>query len=123
MAHEAEHLQAATQYYVNNDWLWVEKGATNLKLTSSAGTVKKSKSKSSTADFTLYKVTFPRIFNGQTRTIKATYTIKSAKPRSDGAIKVNSGYLNFREITQPTDQASVKVVVPASFERRVGAAR
>ncbi len=69
-------------YYVNEGHLWVENDASALKVTSSAGSVKLSKQNESSADFKAYKLTFPKIFKGQTRTVTATYSIKSGAPRS-----------------------------------------
>src|SRR5262245_799322 len=108
----------ATQgYYINKGYLWVEKGASNLKVTSSAGKVTAKKSKS-TADFQSYDLTFPRILKGQTRTVVATYVIKGGAPRTASTTRINNAYMNFSAITQPTDRASVKVVVPAGFDTK-----
>ncbi len=102
-------------YYVNQSYLWVENDATHVKVTSNGGSVKLTKATSTNIDFKSYKLTFPRIFKGQTRTITATYTIKSGAPRSAAVTQINGAYLNFGAITQPVDTASVKVVVPSTF--------
>ena len=96
-------------------WLWVEDEATQLKAKSPAGTVKLSKQKESVDGYKLYKVTFPQILKGQTRTITATYVIKGGAARAVTSTRVNGAYVNFAGISQPTDAASVKVIVPSSF--------
>jgi hypothetical protein len=85
-----------------------------LKVTSNGGPVKLT-TDSKTKDFRSYKVTFPRIFNGQARTITATYVLRGGAPRSAGTDRINGAYLNFWAISQPTDTATVKVLIPKGF--------
>jgi hypothetical protein len=107
------------QYYMDSTYVWIEKGAKNLKLTSPAGKVTKKKSTGAKPGdgYTPFDVKYPRIFNGQTRTIKVSYTLKGGAPRSESTTRVNGGYVNFWAISQPVaDQATLKVVLPSSFD-------
>lgn len=104
-----------TRYYVNDAYLWVEAGAKDLKVTSNGGSVKVKKD-GTTDNFRSYALTFPRIYNGQTRTITATYTIPGGAPRSDTALRVNGAYFDIWAISQPTDTAKVTIKVPEAFD-------
>lgn len=104
-----------TNYFVNYAWLWVEAGATQLKVTANGEAVTLAKSTSTTA-LRSYKVTFPEIFNGQTRTITATYIIPGGTPRSADQVRINKAYLNFWAISQPTDASSVRVEIPKAYD-------
>jgi hypothetical protein len=104
-----------TNYYVNETYLWVEAGAKSLRVTADRGTVTFKKAKKANG-FQSYRVHFSNIFNGQTRTLKATYILPGGKPRSNVDTRIGMAYANFCAITQPTDAASLRVIVPQGFE-------
>ncbi len=106
---------STTRYYVNEAWVWVEAAAKDLKVTSDAGSVKLTKDKG-TDSFRSYKVTFPRIYKGKTRTITATYTIPGGAPRSATEDRVNQAYVNFWAFSQFADTAKVVIKVPRAFD-------
>jgi hypothetical protein len=106
---------ATTYFYLDRTRIWVEAGATRLKVTSNGGAVKLKLFKKDKY-LRAYDVTFPRILVGQTRTITTTYVLPGGKPRSDSTDRVNPAYLNFWAFSQPMDRASVKVIVPKAFD-------
>ncbi|MGH2511698.1 MAG: hypothetical protein ACRDGQ_03320, partial [Candidatus Limnocylindrales bacterium] len=110
-----------TTYYVNSGWLFIERGVSRLKVTANGQAVTLSKGEV-TANYVLYKVTFPKTYYGQTRTILATYRIPGGAPRSASDVRLNAGYLNFFAVAQDADQASVRVEVPADFASFVSGA-
>jgi hypothetical protein len=106
---------STTRYYVNETSLWVESGARQVRVTTNGGKAKLTPDKK-TESFRSYKVTFPKIFNGQTRTLKATYVLRGGTPRSATTDRVNGAYLNFWAMSQPTDKATVRIEIPKAFE-------
>src|SRR5690349_4028495 len=106
---------STTRFYVNETYLWVEAGAKELRVTSDGGAVKLTVDKR-TKDFRSYKVTFPKIFNGATRTITARYVLRGGAPRSAGTDRINGAYVNFWAISQPTDKATVRLTIPKAFD-------
>ena len=67
------------RYFYNSTRVWVEKNATSVKATSDG---KALKIKLGAKD-DLYRpvtVTFPKLFNGETRSIKVTYLVKGGAP-------------------------------------------
>ena len=106
---------STTRYFINETYLWVESNAKGLKVTSNGGSVKLAND-SKIQGYRSYKVTFPKIFNGQTRTITAKYTIPGGVPRSATTHRVNGAYVNFSATSQATDAAKVTVKIPKAFD-------
>jgi hypothetical protein len=106
---------STTRFYLNEAYLWVEAAAKQLKVTSDAGSVKLTADKR-TKDFRSYKLTFPKIFKGQTRTITARYVLRGGAPRSASTDRINGAYVNFWAMSQPTDKATVRVTIPKAFD-------
>jgi len=105
-----------TDYYVNSTALLVEKEAKKLRVLAGGRTLSVKKIDSS-ANYRAYKVAFPKIFYGGSRTIKAVYRIPGGKPRSATDVRINPAYLHFWAISQPyADVASVKIRVPKTYE-------
>jgi hypothetical protein len=100
--------------YITSAYLVLESDAAKLKVTV-GGRKAKIRKVDSTGGFATYKVTIPKTYLGQTRTIKASYVIKSGPPRSGSTVRMNGAYMNFWGIAQLADRSSVKVVVPDTF--------
>jgi len=105
---------ATTIFYVDSTWIWVEAGAKGLNVTSDGGPVTLHTDKK-TQYYHSYSIGFPRIFKGHSRTVTATYILPAGAPRSATTDRINPAYLNFWAFTQPTDTASLKVLVPKAF--------
>jgi hypothetical protein len=107
-----------TRYYLTETSVVLESTASGVKATSSAGKVT-ARREASTAGppsaFTGWTLTFPKIFNGQTRTITLTYTIHAGAARSGSSVRLNGAYLSFGAFAQPADESSVRIVVPSGF--------
>jgi hypothetical protein len=75
-----------TRYYLTQTQFVVESQATSLKATSTAGkvTLKRESSLSSLppSAFKVYTATFPRIYEGHSRTIQITYALHAGDARS-----------------------------------------
>ena len=87
-----------TRYYLTQTQFLVEAGASNLKATSSAGKVKVAGEKPTAGPpsaFKVYTATFPKIFDGQTRTIQINYLIGAGDARSGSSVRMNAAYLSF----------------------------
>lgn len=108
------------RYYLTQTQLLVESQATGLKATSTAGkvTLKAESSLSSLppSEFKVYTATFPRIYEGQSRTIQITYALRAGDARSGSQVRMNGAYLSFGGFAQPVDDASVRFVVPSAFD-------
>lgn len=110
-----------TRYYLTQTQFIVESQATSLKATSTAGkvTVKAESSLSSLpppSAFKVYTATFPRIYEGQSRTIQITYAMNAGDARSGSPVRMNGAYLSFGGFAQPVDDASVRFIVPSAFD-------
>ena len=68
-------------YYLNTGYVAVDNIARNLKFATGVGSVGHSVS-SKGADYTWYKVTYPRIYSGASRTVTVSYDLPGGKPRS-----------------------------------------
>ena len=108
-----------TRYYINSTSLVLESQASNLTANTSAGKAKLHPQNVSLPDATnvyrSYEVTFPNLYRNQTRTIRIHYRIYGGSPRSGSLTRVNGAYLNFYGIAQPTDSATVDLVVPKGY--------
>jgi hypothetical protein len=104
------------RWYVDATSLFAEVGASNLRATSAAGKVKVQRGSTGPTDtISPYTLTFPRIYNGQTRTIKVSYVLRAGAARS-GSGRVNPAYVSFAGFAQPVDSATVRMVLPAAFD-------
>ena len=103
-------------YYLDHYALQIEEGATKLRVTSNAGSAKIKETYIPLAPLGMkaYDVTFPRPFKGKTRTLTVSYVLQGKAFLS--GVRVNPAYVTLEASTQATDTASVKVIVPSSFE-------
>ena len=74
---------STTNFYVNETYVWIEDGATDLVITSDGGTVSRSINdrQPGYVDWTLG---FAKIFNGQSRKLHVTYSIAGGAPPQAG---------------------------------------
>jgi hypothetical protein len=104
------------RWYIDSTTVFTEVGASNLQARSSAGRVKVEPASVGFGDTIQHAtLTFPRIFNGQTRTITVTYRLLQRAALA-GSGRVNGAYVSFGGLAQPVDSASVRMVVPAAFD-------
>jgi hypothetical protein len=107
--------QQTTRYYIDEGWVWVAEEATDLRIVADRGSV--TRKVDDRNDFLVsYHVRFQSIFRGATRTLTATYVIPGGKPRSDTTVRAGKAFASFCGISQATDTASVRVVVPAGYD-------
>jgi hypothetical protein len=103
------------QWYISETSLYTELGADAVKATSPSGKVKLHRELTGITDTVAhYTLTFPRAFYGQTRTIKVTYRL-NGRAAMNGLGRVNGAYVSIGGFAQPTDSASVRMVVPSAF--------
>jgi hypothetical protein len=106
---------STTRFFVDESWLLIERAATNLRLTADAGSVS-IETDSEAGLFRSLHLGFDRIYRGEDRAVTATYTLPGGAPRSSTTDRVNPAYLNFWALSQPADDATVRIVVPKTFE-------
>lgn len=109
-----------TRFYLNDAYVWLERGAKNFKVSANAGAAKIALYKPGEG-FDAYKITFSRIFRGQSRKVRLTYQIPSGAPRSDSTTRVGKAFVSFCATANGIDRGSTKVVVPARYELQVEA--
>jgi hypothetical protein len=109
-----------TRYYISNTYLWLERGANGFKVTADHGSAKVSLDKRGDS-FDGYKVSFAKIFNGQTRRLHITYRIPSGAPRSASTLRVGKAFLSFCATANGVDSGRTRVVVPSTFNLEVDA--
>jgi hypothetical protein len=104
-----------TRYYLDSTSLWIENEATGIKA-SSGGTTLSAKAGQKAGAWHLVTVGFPKLWNGQSRTVKVTYVLKSAAPRSGSTIRLMQAYASFCVLAAAgVDPGSITVRVPAGF--------
>ena len=104
----------SVRYFFNSTRVWVVNGATSIKATSD-GKVLKVKPGAKGDLYRPVTVTFPDLFNGETRSIKVTYLIKGGAPRSTSAVRAMKAYSSFCAIANGADSATLSVRVPTGF--------
>ena len=60
-------------------------------------------------------MTFPKLYFGESRTVKLTYTVKGGKPRSTTATRTMRAFASFCAIANGTDSSTVTVRLPKGF--------
>jgi len=111
---------ASRSYYSRGYSLWLPDGGSNLEATSNGSRLSVSVRKSHGEQFA--DITFPSpLAYGQSRTIRVTYTIKGAPPRSEARGRVGKGYAAF-DVYSPggAGRAVIEVVAPRSMETDLG---
>lgn len=109
---------STTRFYMNETSLWLEEGATSLKVTAASGTARISLDKRGDG-FNQYKVSFSRIFRGQTAKLHVTYRLMGGAPRSDSSTRVSEAFASFCVAANGNDGGTTRVVVPSSYAMQV----
>jgi hypothetical protein len=104
-----------TNYYVSDAALWVEDAARNLKITADTGSVSRTAT-SRSYGFTNYALTFKRLFSGRSRTIHASYDLRSSAPRTSGGIRAGEAYASFCVSGNGPDGGQIRVITPNGFD-------
>jgi hypothetical protein len=105
---------STTRFFVSESWLLIERAATDLRVTADAGSVVVDVDDEA-GGFRSHHLGFDRIYRGEDRLLTATYTLPGEAPRSLTTDRINPAYLNFWAISQPADEATVRVIVPRAF--------
>ena len=109
-----------TRYYVNESFVYLEKGAAAIKVTGNAGTPKITLYKKSDGfDYDEYRITFTAVYNGQTRNLHVTYQVPSGAPRSTNPTRIGIAYTSFCVIANGYDAGTTKVIIPTSYSLTV----
>lgn len=106
-----------TYYYWNVTSIAVEKEAGAVKVTSNAGAVSQSTTKTDKY-YRYIKLTYPNVYYGQTRVVTATYTIPAGL-RAPGGFRAGSAYASLCAVGNGYDTGSVSVVLPTGFDLNV----
>jgi hypothetical protein len=102
-----------TTHYYNQDFpVLIQKGATNVRV-SGEGTKIRRVHRGEVAD--TYKVTYPRVFKGQTAKVRVSYELKAAGPGSARTTRVTNAYSHFCWHGQPTDRADARAILPKGY--------
>jgi hypothetical protein len=104
----------AIDSYVDSAYVWVEKGARDLQFSTTGGTVGHAVDRSS-ANFTAFRLTFPRVHEGQSRTVQINYDLAGGAPRSEDWTRVGWAYVSFCAVPNGYDQGDLQVIVPTSY--------
>ncbi len=103
------------RYYVSEASTYVENEAQNIKVSAEGAKVSvKKRSKGDT--YRRLDLTFSRIWNGESRQVRLTYTIPGGKPRSDTPTRAMKAYTRFCATSHGADGGSVEIRVPKGFE-------
>ena len=103
-----------TSYYLNSTTAWTEDNVANLKVTADKGTVTKSVAKKQDG-YTLWKLGFSNLFNGQVRKLHMTYSIAGGKPRSASTTRAGQAYAHFCATGNGIDGGTVNVIMPSGY--------
>ena len=103
-----------TRYFYNSALVQVAKDATSIKATSAGSKLTVTPGAESQLSRPV-TVTFPDLYNGQTRTIKVTYVVKGGGPRTATAVRAMRAYSSFCAIANGADSATLSVRVPKGF--------
>ena len=103
-----------TRYFFNSTRVWVENGASSIKA-SSNGKALKATTGAKGDRYRPVTVSFPDLFNGETRSIQVTYVIKGGAPRTTSSVRAMQAYASFCAIANGADSATVSVRVPGGF--------
>jgi hypothetical protein len=100
-------------FYFTDTYLWVPAQAGPVSASANAGKVKQSVYKSDAYGREL-KLTFAKLYYGNTRTVTATYAIP-AGPRAAGGYRALKAYVELCASGAGEDSGAVNVVVPDGF--------
>ncbi len=103
-----------TRYYLTTTSALVENEATSLKAVSGGKRLEVSKGTPGAA-YRAVTVTFPRLYFGESRTVKLTYTVKGGKPRSPTATRTMRAFASFCAVANGTDSSTVTIRLPKGF--------
>ena len=109
-----------TRYYVNEAYVWLESGATSIKVTANAGAAKVTLYKKGDG-YNEYRITYKAVYKGQTRSLGVTYQIPGGAPRSNAATRIGAAYVSFCVTANGYDSGSTRVLIPAAFDVTVDA--
>jgi hypothetical protein len=105
--------RGGVQTYIDHWLVYTPNGASRLKV-QGAGVRWQRQKRSDMV--TVYGVGFDRIFSGQTRRLRLTYRLPAAQPRSDDMTRITEAYSHFCWLSQPTDEGSVRAILPSDHE-------
>ena len=103
-----------TRYYLTTTSALVENEATSLKAVSGGKRLEVAKGTPGAA-YRAVTVTFPKLYFGESRTVKLTYTVKGGKPRSSTATRTMRAFASFCAVANGTDSSTVTVRLPKGF--------
>jgi hypothetical protein len=103
-----------TRYYLTTTSALVENEATAIKAVSGGKRLAVANGAPGTA-YRAVTVTFPKLYFGESRTVKLTYTVKGGKPRSSTATRTMRAFASFCAIANGTDSGTVTVRLPKGF--------
>ena len=103
-----------TRYYLTTTSALVENEATAIKAVSGGKRLAVAKGAPGAA-YTAVTMTFPKLYFGESRTVKLTYTVKGGKPRSPTATRTMRAFASFCAIANGTDSSTVTVRLPKGF--------
>lgn len=113
---------ATTIYYYNSDYVWLEKDATNVRVTSPGVDVIRASKIRTSGEYTEYRIYFQPVLNyGKTRKIHITYQIPTGAPRSTSWFRISPAYLDFCVIGTGLDGGSTMIKVPLAYSMTVDA--
>ena len=111
---------ASTIYYYNNDYVWLEKEATNVRVTAPGVDVIRATKVKTSGQYTEYRIYFqPVLYYNKTRKIHITYQIPTGAPRSDSWFRISPAYLDFCVIGTGLDGGETRIEVPFSYTMSV----
>ncbi len=102
------------RYFFSSTRVWVEKGATSIRATSN-GKPLKAKAGAKGDRYRPVTVSFPNLFEGETRAIRVTYLVKGGAPRTPSTVRAMRAYASFCTVANGADSARVSVRVPGGF--------
>ena len=103
-----------TRYYLTTTSALVENEAKAIKAVSGGKRLAVAKGAPGAA-YRAVTVTFPKLYFGESRTVKLTYTVKGGKPRSPTATRTMRAFASFCAIANGTDSSTVTVRLPKGF--------
>ncbi len=111
---------ASRSFYRTGYSLWLPDGGSNLRASSNGSGLPVSVARHEGEQFAEIRFPSPLAY-GQSRTIRVTYTITGAPPRSKARGRVGKGYAAF-DVYSPGDagRAAVEVVAPRAMEADLG---
>ena len=103
-----------TRYYLTTASALVENEAKSIKAVSGGKRLAVTKGTPGAA-YRVVTMTFPKLYFGESRTVKLTYAVKGGKPRSPTATRTMRAFASFCAIANGTDSSTVTVRLPKGF--------